>query len=174
MDKPMMENARPAAPKMKRLGSWIIDGGIVFLLWYMLTSGDLEKVNALLAGLDPARAGALDVFAQALFQMLTKFLLKLLFCQTLYYCFVPALLGRGKTIGKLLFRISLVDRRTWGEMSPSRLILREFVGRGLVETLLILPGAVSLGMVLFSADGRSLRDRMARTAVIEDTSYLIE
>lgn len=170
----MTGNVCPAAPKIKRLGSWIIDGGIVFLIWYMLTSGDLEKVNTLLATLDPAQAGTLDTFAQSLFQMLTKFLLKWLFCQTLYYCFVPALFGRGKTIGKLLFRISLVDRRTWREMSPSRLILREFVGRGLVETLLILPGVVSLGMILFSVDGRSLRDRMAGTAVIEDTSYLIE
>lgn len=168
----MTEKTRPAASKTKRLGSWIIDGGIVFLAWYMMTSGDLEKVNALLATLDPDQVGALDTFAQALFQMLTKFLLKWIFCQTLYYCLVPALIGQGKTIGKLLFRISLVDRRTLGEISPSRLVLREFVGRGLVETLLVLPGVVSIGMTLFTADVRSLRDLIAGTAVIEDTSYL--
>lgn len=170
----MREETWTIAPKPKRLGAWIIDGGIVFLLWYFLTEGDLRQVNDLLAVLDPVQEGALDAFAQALFQMGTKFLLKWLFCQTLYYCLAPALLGRGKTVGKLLFRLSLVDRGTGQELSPSRLVLREFAGRSLVETLLVLPGLVSLGMVLLSSEGRSLRDRIAAAVVIEDGSHWYE
>jgi uncharacterized RDD family membrane protein YckC len=85
---------------------------------------------------------------------------------------LPAVIGNGKTIGKLLLRISLVDASTLEEMSPSRLMLREFVGRTLVETLLIVPGIVSLFMVLFSKDGKSLRDRLANTIIVQDTSYL--
>lgn len=170
----MMEESLVIAPRPKRLGAWIIDGGIVFLLWYFLTEGDLRQVNDLLAVLDPVRDGSLDTFVQALFQMGTKFLLKWLFCQTLYYCLVPALLGRGKTVGKLLFRLSLVDQETGQELSPSRLVLREFVGRSLVEMLLVLPGIVSLGMVLLSSEGRSLRDRIAASVVIEDGSHWYE
>ena len=54
----------------------------------------------------------------------------------------------------------------------SRLVLREFVGRTLLETLLVLPGIVSLFMLLLSKDGKSLRDRLAGTVVVQDTSYL--
>jgi uncharacterized RDD family membrane protein YckC len=104
--------------------------------------------------------------------MLTAFLLKWLFCQTLYYCVLPAIIGNGKTIGKLILRISLVEVATLEEMSPSRLMLREFVGRTLLETLFVIPGIISLFMVLFSKDGKSLRDRLANTIIVQDTSYL--
>jgi uncharacterized RDD family membrane protein YckC len=57
-------------------------------------------------------------------------------------------------------------------MSPSRLMLREFVGRTLLETLFVIPGIISLFMVLFSKDGKSLRDRLANTIIVQDTSYL--
>jgi uncharacterized RDD family membrane protein YckC len=122
--------------------------------------------------LDPTVEGALDVFVEAIFQMLTAFLLKWLFCQTLYYCVLPAIIGNGKTIGKLILRISLVEVSTLEEMSPSRLMLREFVGRTLLETLFVIPGIISLFMVLFSKDGKSLRDRLANTIIVQDTSYL--
>ena len=57
-------------------------------------------------------------------------------------------------------------------MSPSRLLLREFIGRTIVETLLIVPGIVSLVMTAVSRDGISLRDRIAGTIVVQDSSYL--
>jgi uncharacterized RDD family membrane protein YckC len=143
------------------------------MLWYFMTKGNLKQVDTLMETLDPAVDGALDVFVQALFQMLTAFLLKWLFCQTLYFCILPAILGNGKTLGKLLLRISLLDAGTLDEMSPSRLMLRELVGRTLLETVLIIPGIVSLFMVLFSKNGKSLRDRLANTISVQDTSYLV-
>ena len=167
-----MEKERVIAPKYKRVAAMFLDVILVFLIWYFLTIKDLDEVNALLRNLDPDTPGALDVFAQALFQMLTAFLLKWLFCQTAYFCFIPALLGKGKTFGKLLFRLSLLDRKTLEVMSPSRLLLREFIGRTIVETLLIVPGIVSLVMTAVSRDGISLRDRIAGTIVVQDSSYL--
>ena len=167
-----MDNERLIAPKYKRLAAFLLDFVLVFMLWYFMTKGNLKQVDTLMETLDPAVDGALDVFVQALFQMLTAFLLKWLFCQTLYFCILPAILGNGKTLGKLLLRISLLDAGTLDEMSPSRLMLRELVGRTLLETVLIIPGIVSLFMVLFSKNGKSLRDRLANTITVQDTSYL--
>ena len=168
-----MDNERLIAPKYKRLAAFLLDFVLVFMLWYFMTKGNLKQVDTLMETLDPAVDGALDVFVQALFQMLTAFLLKWLFCQTLYFCILPAILGNGKTLGKLLLRISLLDAGTLDEMSPSRLMLRELVGRTLLETVLIIPGIVSLFVVLFSKNGKSLRDRLANTITVQDTSYLV-
>ena len=168
-----MDNERLIAPKYKRLAAFLLDFVLVFMLWYFMTKGNLKQVDTLMETLDPAVDGALDVFVQALFQMLTAFLLKWLFCQTLYFCILPAILGNGKTLGKLLLRISLLDAGTLDEMSPSRLMLRELVGRTLLETVLIIPGIVSLFMVLFSKNGKSLRDLLANTITVQDTSYLV-
>lgn len=167
-----MDNERLIAPKYKRISAFLVDFILVFLLWCFMTNTDLKQVDTLMESLDPTIEGSLDVFIKALFQMLTAFLLKWLFCQTLYYCVLPAIIGNGKTIGKLILRISLVEVATLEEMSPSRLMLREFVGRTLLETLLVIPGIISLFMVLFSKDGRSLRDRLANTIIVQDTSYL--
>ena len=150
----------------------MMDFILVFMIWYFMTMRDLKRVNTLMETLDPAVDGALDIFIETLFRMLTAFLLKWLFCQTLYFCLLPAILGNGKTLGKLILRISLLDANKLEEMSPSRLMLREFVCRTLLETLLIVPGIISLFMVVCSKDGKSLRDRLANTIVVQDTSYL--
>lgn len=167
-----MDNERLIAPKYKRISAFLVDFILVFLLWCFMTNTDLKQVDTLMESIDPTIEGSLDVFIKALFQMLTAFLLKWLFCQTLYYCVLPAIIGNGKTIGKLILRISLVEVATLEEMSPSRLMLREFVGRTLLETLFVIPGIISLFMVLFSKDGKSLRDRLANTIIVQDTSYL--
>ena len=150
-----MANEKLIAPKYKRLAAFLVDFILILLLWYLMTTKDLKCVDTLLESLDPLTEGALDRL-----------------CQSLYFCIFPAILGNGKTLGKLLFRLSLLDAASLEEMSPSRLVLREFVGRTLLETLLILPGIVSLFMLLLSKDGKSLRDRLAGTVVVQDTSYL--
>ncbi len=167
-----MANEKLIAPKYKRLAAFLVDFILILLLWYLMTTKDLKRVDTLLESLDPLTEGALDRLAESIFKMATAFLLKWLFCQSLYFCIFPAILGNGKTLGKLLFRLSLLDAASLEEMSPSRLVLREFVGRTLLETLLILPGIVSLFMLLLSKDGKSLRDRLAGTVVVQDTSYL--
>src|SRR5690554_7129343 len=57
----------------------------------------------------------------------------------IYYTLVPAIIGKGRTLGKLLAGIGTVDLNTLDEVSPSKLILREFVGRVLIEYILIIP-----------------------------------
>ena len=167
-----MANEKLIAPKYKRLAAFLVDFILILLLWYLMTMKDLKRVDTLLESLDPLTEGALDRLAESIFKMVTAFLLKWLFYQSLYFCILPAVLGNGKTVGKLLFRLSLLDAISLEEMSPSRLVLREFVGRTLLETLLVLPGIVSLFMLLLSKDGKSLRDRLAGTVVVQDTSYL--
>ena len=167
-----MANEKLIAPKYKRLAAFLVDFILILLLWYLMTMKDLKRVDTLLESLDPLTEGALDRLAESIFKMVTAFLLKWLFYQSLYFCILPAVLGNGKTVGKLLFRLSLLDVVSLEEMTPSRLVLREFVGRTLVETLLVLPGIVSLFMLLLSEDGKSLRDRLAGTVVVQDTSYL--
>ena len=167
-----MANEKLIAPKYKRLAAFLVDFILILLLWYLMTMKDLKRVDTLLESLDPLTEGSLDRLAESIFKMVTAFLLKWLFYQSLYFCILPAVLGNGKTVGKLLFRLSLLDAVSLEEMSPSRLVLREFVGRTLVETLLVLPGIVSLFMLSLSKDGKSLRDRLAGTVVVQDTSYL--
>ena len=169
-----MERTYSAAPKGRRLGAFLLDGVLVFLFWYLLTSPDLARVNVLMITLDPVQAGALDAFAQAVMRLVVVFLLKLLFCQTVYFCLLPALFGRGRTLGKVLFRLAVVDEGSLAEPSPSRLVLREFVGRSLLETLLVLPGLVSGVLALFAPAGRTLRDRLSNTAVVADSGELYE
>ena len=120
-----MADEKLIAPKHRRLAAFIADAILVFLLWYLMTMKDLGRVDTLLESLDPLTEGALDRLAGSIFKMATAFLLKWLFCQSLYFCILPAILGNGKTLGKLLFRLSLLDTASLEEMSPSRLVLRE-------------------------------------------------
>ena len=167
-----MKKEQLLAPKYRRLAAALMDYLLIFLFWYLMTQGDLARVNTLMETLDPQAQGALDLISQAVFQLVTAFLLKWIFCQTLLFTLLPAMLGKGKTLGKLIMRISLLQRKGLEEMSPSRLMLRELIGRSLLETCLILPGIISLILVIFSRDGLSLRDRLANTVVIRDTSYI--
>ncbi len=167
-----MDNTYLTAPNSKRIGAIIIDLLIVFFLWYLLTIKDLEKVTELLKVLDPNEAGANDIFAKAIFQMVVAFVLKMVFCQTLYFCLLPALIGRGKTLGKLIFGLSMVDSVTLKEISVGKLILREFVCRALIENLFIIPAIVSAIMALSTT--KAIHDKIAGTVVVSDTTFIYE
>ena len=67
-----MDNERLIAPKYKRLSAFLLDIVLVFMMWYLMTKGDLKQVDVLMETLDPSVEGALDIFAQALFKMLTN------------------------------------------------------------------------------------------------------
>lgn len=160
------------APSSKRIGAIVVDMILVFFIWYLMTIPDLSRVDGLLETLDPDSAGAADIFAEAIFKMVTAFVLKFLLSNALYFCLLPAIIGRGKTLGKLLFRLSMVSRITLKEISPSRLVLREVVIRTLFETLLVVPFIISMIMALKCKD--ALHDIWAKTAVVTDSSYLGE
>lgn len=155
------------APKIKRFGAYIIDFFILFVFWYLLTKKDLEKVNVLLETLDPDAVGAADIFAEAIIKLYVSFIFKLMFVEVLYYCLVPAVLGKGRTVGKLIFKINLVSRDTGEELSVSRLFLRELLGRAIIETLFVIPLFVSMFMLLFTEDGKTIRDLLGRSITVE-------
>ena len=155
------------APKIKRFGAFIIDFFIFFIFWYLLTKKDLEKVNILLKTLDPDAVGAADIFAEAIIKLYVSFIFKLMFVEVLYYCLVPAILGKGRTVGKLIFKINLVSRDTGEELSVPRLFLRELLGRAVIETLFVIPFFVSLFMLLFSEEGKTIRDLLGRSITVE-------
>ena len=155
------------APKIKRFGAYIIDFFILFVFWYLLTKKDLEKVNVLLETLDPDAVGAADIFAEAIIKLYVSFIFKLMFVEVLYYCLVPAVLGKGRTVGKLIFKINLVSRDTGEELSVPRLFLRELLGRAIIETLFVIPLFVSMFMLLFTEDGKTIRDLLGRSITVE-------
>lgn len=155
------------APKIKRFGAYIIDFFILFAFWYLLTKKDLEKVNVLLETLDPDAVGAADIFAEAIIKLYVSFIFKLMFVEVLYYCLVPAVLGKGRTVGKLIFKINLVSRDTGEELSVPRLFLRELLGRAIIETLFVIPLFVSMFMLLFTEDGKTIRDLLGRSITVE-------
>ena len=155
------------APKIKRFGAYIIDFFILFVFWYLLTKKDLEKVNVLLETLDPDAVGAADIFAEAIIKLYVSVIFKLRFVEVLYYCLVPAVLGKGRTVGKLIFKINLVSRDTGEELSVPRLFLRELLGRAIIETLFVIPLFVSMFMLLFTEDGKTIRDLLGRSITVE-------
>ena len=155
------------APKIKRFGAYIIDFFILFVFWYLLTKKDLEKVNVWLETLDPDAVGAADIFAEAIIKLYVSFIFKLMFVEVLYYCLVPAVLGKGRTVGKLIFKINLVSRDTGEELSVPRLFLRELLGRAIIETLFVIPFFVSMFMLLFTEDGKTIRDLLGRSITVE-------
>lgn len=84
----------------------------------------------------------------------------------LYFTLLPAILGNGRTLGKLLAGIGVVDSVTLDEITPSRLVLREFVGRILVETIFVIPYIVSIILSFYREDSKSLHDLIGGTVVI--------
>lgn len=169
-----MEKEYEIAPFSRRLGATFIDYILIFLVWYMITVRDLESVNSLLETLDPNVEGSLDIFVEAIFKMYIAFIFKYIFVKTFFYVVPPAIIGKGKTLGKLLFGLSMVDYYTLKEIKPIRLIYREFVIRGLLETLLIIPNIVTIVFVLFTKKSRGLHDRICKTIVIRDRSFIEE
>ena len=153
----------------RRLGAFVIDYLIIFLIWYLVTTKDLNKINSLMEYLDPAVSGSLEIFVEAIFQLCVAFIFKWIIVSTITYTIFPAIFGNGKSIGKLIFGISVVDDSNFCEISPSKLIFREFVLRNLLETLLIIPTIFSAFLVIFRKDSKSIHDLLAHTIVIKSS-----
>lgn len=160
------------APFPLRIGAWFIDFLLIFLIWYLCTTADVQALDELMKTLDPDVPGALDIFAEEVIKLYLLFIVKLLFVQTVYYTIFPAIFGNGKTLGKLIFGISMVSRKDLSEISASRLMFREFVLRGLLETILIIPLLINIILVIFSKESKTIHDRLAKTIVIKDKSFI--
>lgn len=151
----------------RRLGAYLIDTLFIFLIWYFLTINDMASFNIIMETMDPQVENAFALFVENLFQLYVKFVFKWLFVSTFVFTFPPAIIGDGKTIGKLLFGISVVNLRTGNEIIPLKLILREFIIRNFLESMLVIPFIISAMMVIFRKDSRPIHDLVAGTIVIK-------
>ena len=155
---------KTASLPLKRLGAVIIDILFIFLIWYWVTAKDLQQVDELLTTLDPAVEGSAEIFSQAVVTLVLKFLFKYVVVALAWRCLLPAVIGNGKTLGKLLLRLRMVDKNTLQEVSASRLVLREVLR--VLFVLTVVPTLVSF--VLFFCKKGFLHDIAARTTVIFD------
>jgi uncharacterized RDD family membrane protein YckC len=113
-------------------------------------------------------------FARLYHQSIVKLMFIFYFVQTVYFTFVPAIIGCGQTVGKLLAGIGVVDAMTLNELKPIKLIFREFVCRTLLETVLIIPLIISIGLSFFRDDSKSLHDILSKSVVIKMDMYNVE
>jgi uncharacterized RDD family membrane protein YckC len=149
------------------------------LIWYLCTKHQFKQVDEFIENLglneaDFTDAEKLKQFADLVGQLYLKLFLTFIFVQTLYFTLIPAIIGNGQSIGKLVAGIGVVDLETLEEISPIRLVFREFIGRGLVETVLIIPLIISFFIAFFRDDSRSLHDLMAKTVVVKLDLYDID
>lgn len=164
---------------IRRMIAFLIDLVFIVVIWYLCTKHQFKQVDEFIENLgineaDFTDAEKLKQFADLVGQLYLKLFLTFIFVQTLYFTLIPAIIGNGQSIGKLVAGIGVVDLETLEEISPIRLVFREFIGRGLVETVLIIPLIISFFIAFFRDDSRSLHDLMAKTVVVKLDLYDID
>ena len=164
---------------IRRLIAYIIDLVIVVVIWYLISNVLFKEIDAFMETLgkidsdliDPAKQ---EEFKNLVWKLFFNLLLAWVGSKALYFTLVPAILGEGRTLGKLAAGIGALHLETLEEVSPSRLILREIIGRCLIETVFISPNIVSCIIAFCRDDGRSLHDLIAKTVVIKLDLYDID
>ena len=164
---------------IRRMISYIIDLVLIIIIWYLISKSFFKEVDGFIKSVglnenDYTNYELFEQFQNLVGQLYLKLILSYVFSKVLYFTLIPAIIGNGQTIGKLVAGIGVVDLKTLEEISATRLMLREFVGRGLVETLFIIPGIISIFIAFFRNDSRSLHDIMAKTVVIKLDLYDID
>lgn len=165
-----------SASLIRRLSAYIIDLLLLIVIWYLLTKNMFKEVDVFVQnlGIDPLDFENLELyetFRDLIWETFLKSVLYWLGVNLVYFTLLPAIIGNGQTIGKLLTGIGMVDLKTLNEVTPTTLMLRECVGRILIEYLLIIPLIVSIIIMFMSKDSRSLHDRLAKTVVIKLDLY---
>ena len=164
---------------IRRLIAFFVDSLFVIMIWYLCSITTFAEIDEFVANLginpdDFTNPEVLKEFARLYHQTIVKLYMFFIFAKLAYYTFVPAIIGDGKTLGKLICGIGVVNVKTLNEVTPTRLILREFVGGILVETLLIVPTIVSGIIALIREDSRCLHDLIGGTVVIKTDLYNVD
>lgn len=164
---------------IRRLIAFFVDSLFVIMIWYLCSITTFKQIDEFVANLginpdDFTNPEVLKEFARLYHQTIVKLYMFFIFAKLAYYTFVPAIIGDGKTLGKLICGIGVVNVKTLNEVTPTRLILREFVGGILVETLLIVPTIVSGIIALIREDSRCLHDLIGGTVVIKTDLYNVD
>ncbi len=160
----------------RRLAAYLIDALIIIAFVYLISIFLFKEIDAFIETLGANEQDFNDLmkyetFVQLFYKLLLNIFLAWTAVRLIYFTLTPAILGDGRTIGRLVAGIGVVDINTLNEISPSRLMLREAVGRILIETFLIIPGIASMIIPLFRDDSRTIRDLIAKTVVIKLDLY---
>lgn len=164
---------------IRRLVAFFFDTLIVVVIWYLCSITTFKQIDEFVANLginpdDFTNPEVLKEFARLYHQTIVKLYMFFIFAKLAYYTLVPAIIGDGKTLGKLVCGIGVVNVKTLNEVTPTRLILREFVGSILVEAIFIIPLIISGIIAMIREDSRSLHDLIAGTVVIKTDLYNVE
>ena len=164
---------------IRRLCAFGVDFLIIICIWYICSISTFNRLNDFVSqlGINPSdftNPQVLLDFARWYHQSIIKLIFIFYFVQTVYFTLVPAIIGCGQTIGKLLAGIGVVDARTLNELKPLQLIFREFVCRTLLETVLIIPLIISICISFFRDDSKSLHDILSSSVVIKMDMYNVE
>lgn len=163
----------------RRLAAYLIDALIIISILYIVSIFLFREIDAFVATLGTNEQDFEDLvkyekFVELFYKLILNMFLSWIIVRLVYFTLIPAILGNGRTIGKLVVGISVLDINTLKEISPSRLMLRETVGRILVETILVVPGIISIIIPFFRNDSRTIRDLIAKTVVVRDDLYSLK
>lgn len=164
---------------IRRLCAFFLDFLLIVCIWYFMSKTTFDKLDTFVENLginsdDFTNPDVLLEFARLYNKSIVKLFLFFYFAQTLYFTLVPAIIGSGKTIGKWIAGIGVVNAKTLNELTPSRLIFREFICRTLLETVLLVPLIISGIISLIRDDSKSLHDIISGSVVIRTDLYDIE
>lgn len=160
----------------RRLAAYLIDAVIIIGLLYLVSILLFNPIDTFVQylGTNPADfedPAEYEKLVQLFYRLILNIGIAWFAIRLVYFTLVPAIIGDGRTVGKLIAGIGVVDIQTLEEISPTRLMLRELIGRNIIETLLIIPGIVSIVVSLVRKDSRGIRDLMAKTVVIKLDLY---
>ena len=167
-----------SANLIRRFSSLLIDTLLIITIWYLLTLPLFKEVDGFIEvlGKNPAdfeNEALYLTFRDMVWTLFLKSFLYYLGAKLAYNTLVPAIIGNGQTIGKFLTGIGVVDYISLNELSPTRLFLREFVFKILLN-LLIVPYVISVFMAFRNEDSRALHDVLSKSVVIKLDLYNLE
>ena len=159
--------------------AFVIDLLLMIVIWYLVTLGLFKKVDVFVANLGVDETDFLSLakyeeFRDLIWKLFMNVFLIWIGIKIAYFTLFPAIIGEGRSLGKLLAGIGVVDSVTLEEIQPLRLVLREVVGRGIFETLLVIPWLVSFIIAFVRPDSKCLHDFIAKTVVIKLDLYNVE
>lgn len=171
-----------SANLIRRLCAYIIDIVLMIALWYIFIQfifNFFGPIDSFVENFNPTDEDLLDLlryneFVELFWSLILNLYLTWILVHLVYFTLIPAIIGDGRTVGKMLAGIGVVHLETLEEITPTRLMLREFVGRLLLENFLILPIIASMIVSFVRKDGRSIHDLVAKTIVIKLDLYRLE
>ncbi|XMB73056.1 RDD family protein [Mycoplasmatota bacterium WC30] len=161
---------------IRRMLAYFIDVLLMIVIWYLITKGFYKEIDQFVETLGSGQNDfynfmLYEEFRDLFWRLIMNLYLVWIAVQTIYFMLVPAFIGNGRSVGKMLAGIGTVDAKTLEEVTPTKLFIREFFCRGIIETVFIIPGIVSILFAFFREDSKSMHDLISKTVVIKLDLY---